>query len=141
MIPWEPPSHAESSKIHVWNPVAPGTETIKWLITCEQPSFTEADGAADVFHNIDLSGEPLIPELQKGFGTGPTEPTPLLDFYKNSLKLKDYRARYNSYWTSTMEQTGTGRPADAVIMPVAPHAAVIPRHYFHYSKLNLIPSS
>jgi amidase len=120
--------------------VSPRTETRKRLITCGQPSFTEADGAADVFHNIGLSGEPLIPELRKGFGTGPTEPTPLLDFYKNSLKLKDYRARYNSYWTSTMEQTGTGRPADAVIMPVAPHAAVIPRHYFHYSKLNLITS-
>lgn len=41
------------------------------------------------------------------------------------------------YWNSTVKLTGTGRPVDTVIMPVAPHAAVIPDKYFHYGYIEI----
>lgn len=71
---------------------------------------------------------------------------------------KDYRASYAAYWDSTKERTGTGGKStpdtphtylvqtadlsallsgssvDAVIMPVAPHAAVIPGKWQHYGE-------
>lgn len=74
-----------------------------------QPSFTQADGAADVFERLGLSGEPLIPELQHQFGNAPKPPIPLLDFYNNALRLKDYRERYQEYWSSTANVTETGK--------------------------------
>ena len=36
------------------------------------------------------------------------------------------------YWNSTAELTGTGRPVDAVISPLAPFAAAIPEKYLYY---------
>ncbi|OJD30133.1 general amidase [Diplodia corticola] len=111
-VPWSPPAHNESAAIH--------------------SSFMDADGGADVFEQLKLSGEPLIPELQPEFGDEPAPPTPLLEFYNNTLRLKKYRERYQSYWESTSPDTDTGRPVDAVILPAAPHAAVIPGKWIHY---------
>ena len=38
------------------------------------------------------------------------------------------------YWNSTGDET---RMVDAVILPVAPHAAVIPGKYLHYGMRNI----
>ncbi|KAI9696521.1 MAG: hypothetical protein M1820_008149 [Bogoriella megaspora] len=118
LIEWQPPCHSESSRIH--------------------RSFTEADGGADVFEQLALSGEPLIPELQRGFGNGPEPPLDVLQFYKNTIRLKDFRSRYQAYWSSTAMKTTTGRPVDAVILPLAPHAAVIPGKYVHYTYSSIV---
>jgi amidase len=77
----------------------------------------------------------VIPELADELGDGPSDPTPLLDYQATALQHKNYIARYLKYWESTIEHTGTGRVVDAVIMPVAPHAAVISGKYFHYGML------
>ncbi|KAI9660056.1 MAG: hypothetical protein M1821_001408 [Bathelium mastoideum] len=118
LVKWEPPSHAESSEIH--------------------RSFTEADGGADIFGQLALSGEPLIPELQRSFGSGPRPPLNVLEFYKNTIRLKEFRARYQEYWSSTSSTNPTGAPVDAVILPIAPHAAVIPGKYIHYTYSSII---
>ncbi|KAH8590975.1 amidase signature domain-containing protein [Bisporella sp. PMI_857] len=116
-IPWNPPSHNEAGNIH--------------------SAFMNADGGADVFKNLALSGEPLIPELQAEFGERPEPPMALLDFYNQSLRLKQYRESYEDYWISTAHKTKTGLPVEAVILPVAPHAAVIPGkwHYYNYGTI------
>ena len=36
------------------------------------------------------------------------------------------------YWNSTINQTGTGRPVDALIMPVAPSASARPEQFKYY---------
>ncbi|KAL8797689.1 MAG: hypothetical protein Q9195_000041 [Heterodermia aff. obscurata] len=41
------------------------------------------------------------------------------------------------YWNSTKDQTGTGRPVDALIMPVAPFAAAR-REQFNYYGYSMI---
>jgi amidase len=35
----------------------------------------------------------------------------------------DLREAYMAHWNSTVSQTGTGRPIDAIICPAAPYAA------------------
>ncbi|PVH87638.1 amidase [Cadophora sp. DSE1049] len=113
IISWEPPSHAESAIIH--------------------PSFTQADGLGDVLDNVALSGEPLVPQIAHMFANGRKQPVPLLTFFNSTLHLKNFRARYQAYWSSTVDKTGTGRPVDAVILPVGPQAAVIPGKSFYYT--------
>ncbi|KFG81149.1 hypothetical protein MANI_026556 [Metarhizium anisopliae] len=74
--------------------------------------------------------EALALNVSERFGNGPKDPVPTLELLDIVLKHKAYVARYLEYWASTDKHTGTGRAVDAVILPVAPHAAVIPGEYF-----------
>ncbi len=49
----------------------------------------------------------------------------------NVLK-RQYQKEYMEYWNSTVSQTGTGRPVDAIITPLAPFAAARPGMYDYY---------
>lgn len=48
-----------------------------------------------------------------------------------NVQKRLYQKMYMDYWNSTDQLTGTRRPVDAIICPVAPHAAVIPGRYRH----------
>ncbi|EFY93838.1 general amidase [Metarhizium acridum CQMa 102] len=100
-------------------------------------SFLTADGAHDIHGHLDLSGEPLIADLQEEFQLKP--PIGLLQYQENTLEGLSYEAKYSDYWNQTASDDG--QIVDAVIMPVAPHAAVIPGKYYHtgYTKvINLL---
>ncbi|KAL9112148.1 MAG: hypothetical protein Q9227_003525 [Pyrenula ochraceoflavens] len=107
VVNWKPPSQETPKNIHV--------------------SFLKADGAHDVHAQLDLSGEPLIPELRDSMALRP--PTGLLEYQGKTLEGLDYENEYSDYWNSTAN--ADGQIVDAVIMPVAPHAAVIPGKYYH----------
>ncbi|KAK3944398.1 Acetamidase [Diplogelasinospora grovesii] len=107
LVDWNPPSQRTAKRVHV--------------------SFLYADGAHDVHKHLDLSGEPLIPNLEKSFKL--RDPIPLLEYQDLTLRGLDYEIKYAEYWNSTAEDDGD--MVDAVIMPVAPHAAVIPGKYYH----------
>ena len=62
-------------------------------------SFLEADGAHDVHQQLDLSGEPLIPELRDSFELRP--PMGLLEYQDLTLQGLDYERQYSDYWNST----------------------------------------
>jgi amidase len=49
----------------------------------------------------------------------------------NVLK-RQYQKEYMEYWNSTASHTGTGRPVDAIISPLAPFAAARPDMYDYY---------
>ena len=85
-----------------------------------------------MWKQLAILNEPLIPPMEEMYGDGPTDPMPVPEYQDYALKRTRYIARYMEYWNSTVKLTGTGRPVDTVIMPVAPHAAVIPNKYFHY---------
>jgi amidase len=56
----------------------------------------------------------------------------------NILK-RQYQKEYMEYWNSTASLTGTGRPVDAIISPLAPFAAARPDMYEYvgtYSRWN-----
>ncbi|KAK0732059.1 amidase signature domain-containing protein [Lasiosphaeris hirsuta] len=135
VIPWDGPSHAQALAIHA--------------------AITSADGSYDVFEQLKLSGEPLIPQLAPDFpGSKPGPVKNAIEVEEVVLKLKKYRVDYRNYWLSTANCTMTGksnsvskfgpcqslltssgflgRPIDAVILPVVPSAAVIPGKLFHY---------
>ncbi|RAL66771.1 hypothetical protein DID88_007554 [Monilinia fructigena] len=56
-------------------------------------------------------------------------PMSLLEYQGRALQLRDYRQAYADYWNSTGDEYGN--VVDAVLMPAAPHAAVIPRMWEH----------
>ena len=67
-----------------------------------------ANGGPDVIKRLKLSGEPVISELETEYGVEPKPPIPLLKFYDWTLRLKDYRERYQDYWMSTSEDNDEG---------------------------------
>ncbi|KAI5918223.1 amidase signature domain-containing protein [Camillea tinctor] len=107
LIPWDPPPHARALEIH-------------GKIAC-------SDGCHTFFENMGLSGEPLIPELVSGFPDGgplrALDPAELADAVR---EMHEYREAYAAYWDSTRSRTSTGRPVDALILPVWPSAAARP---------------
>jgi len=107
VVEWNPPSQATARRVHL--------------------AFLKADGGHDIHKQLDLSGEPLIPQLEPTFKL--KDPISLVKYHDLTVEGRDYEAAYSDYWNSTAE--ADGQLVDAVIMPVAPHAAVIPGKYYH----------
>jgi amidase len=88
------------------------------------------DGGADVKSAFALSGEPMSPQvafyqdLQKEF-TGS-------EIAATNVEIRRLRKEYMDYWNSTTEQTGTGRPVDAIISPLAPWPAARREMFTYY---------
>jgi amidase len=91
-----------------------------------------ADGGKDVLDCTALSGEPVI-DLIKQMVTG-TTPIDVNTYWDTSLERYAYQHEYVDYWNATASKTSTGKPIDAWIGPVAPHAAVIPGKYVYLGK-------
>lgn len=81
---WCPPSQETAKTVHL--------------------SFLKADGGHDIHAQLDLSGEPLIPDLQDTFKLKP--PMRLLEFQDNTLQGLAYEASYSDYWNSTAGEDG-----------------------------------
>ncbi|SPQ27180.1 4d5488d3-8290-446a-b4cc-13cd47e22ab9 [Thermothielavioides terrestris] len=114
LLDWVPPSNNESAEIH--GPIARG------------------DGCPDAYEAIQLSGEPIVPEIANVFPGGKLrKPMPLPEYEQVVVHMHDYRNRYNDYWMASAQRTGTGRPVEAVISPVTPYAAILPGK-FKYSQ-------
>ncbi|KAJ9626890.1 hypothetical protein H2203_003346 [Taxawa tesnikishii (nom. ined.)] len=79
------------------------------------------DGGLDARKAFELSGEEPAPQIIM-------EEAPE---YKAS-EIMDTQ-EYMEYWNSTKELTGTGRPVDALIAPLAPFAAARPQKYTYYN--------
>ncbi|KAI9778891.1 MAG: hypothetical protein M1839_007854 [Geoglossum umbratile] len=102
-------------------------ETALWESERTLLAFLRADGAYDVHKQLNLSGEPLIPIKS---GSQLEDPMGLLRYQELAIQGRDYCAAYSDYWNATAGG-GDGQIVDAVIMPVAPHAAVIPGKYYY----------
>ncbi|OAQ65418.1 general amidase [Pochonia chlamydosporia 170] len=107
VVEWKPPLQKTAKRVHV--------------------SFLKADGAHDIHSHLNLSGEPLIPDLRETFKL--KQPMGLLEYQENTLEGLSYEAAYSDYWNQSANDDG--QIVDAVVMPVAPHAAVIPGKFYH----------
>lgn len=109
IIDWKPtPTHAELSDIcnKCW-------------------SF---DGGADLRSSFALSGEEPAPQILG-------EETPQAnasEIMKTNVAKREAQKQYMEYWNSTAEVSGTGRPVDAIISPLAPFAAARREGYTYY---------
>lgn len=63
-----------------------------------------ADGAHDIHRHLDLSGEPLIPDLRQSFQLRP--PIGLLEYQDLTLQGLAYEREYSDYWNSTADADG-----------------------------------
>ncbi|OAP56028.1 amidase [Fonsecaea erecta] len=104
VVEWKPPSHTRAIELAF-------------------EAFT-ADSGLDIWHHIGLSGETLQDRVQEIYGKQPGTPKTIDQVWDLNLKLRQYQQEYMDYWNSTAELTGTGRPVDAVLTPVAPFAAL-----------------
>ncbi|KAG5806432.1 hypothetical protein H9Q74_007165 [Fusarium xylarioides] len=124
VIDWKPPSHETATNIHAsLSPRNPRGYADKML----QGGFLSADGAHDIHQHLKRSGEPLIPDLQDGLNL--KTPTELLKYQDLTIQGLEFERQYSDYWNSTADSDG--QVVDAVLMPVAPHAAVIPGKFYH----------
>ncbi|KAL9111548.1 MAG: hypothetical protein Q9227_004036 [Pyrenula ochraceoflavens] len=112
IINWEPPSHAHGNSIVLKT----------WIY----------DGGADVFKDFGLSGEPVASQVQKAYGTQPKEQMNASQIAENNVAKRKWQKDYLEYWNSTSESTGTGRPVDAFIAPLAPFPAARENKFDYY---------
>lgn len=107
VVNWRPPPHQPAADIHL--------------------KFLQSDGAHYIHEQLDLSGEPLIYPLREIFQLKP--PVSAITTENLSIQGRDACEAYADYW-NTMS-ADDGQEVDAFIMPVAPHAAVIPGRYLY----------
>ncbi|KAL6714524.1 hypothetical protein ACLMJK_007949 [Lecanora helva] len=117
VIAWKPPSHKRGIDIvHT-----------AWAY----------DGGADIHGALSLSGEPPIPQITGMYGLKQREQANATEIAANNVAKREYQKEYMEYWNSTADLTSTGRPVDALIMPVAPFAAARRETYSYYGYSNI----
>ncbi|KAK8038244.1 amidase [Apiospora phragmitis] len=111
VIEWQPPSHAEATLLYAGLVFAT---------------------SYDVDDALKLSGEPLIGGAEAVFRAGEKyRPKSMQEYYELVRGFRKYQEDYADYCESTKSLTGTGRPVDGIIAPVAATAAV--RHDSFYA--------
>ncbi|KAJ8519145.1 hypothetical protein ONZ45_g3862 [Pleurotus djamor] len=97
-----------------------------------------ADGGEDYRTQCARSGEPLIESSNLGDNphpgglvepfvnalVGPPRSHSTFELWQLQKDKRDLRKSHLDYWQATVSQTGTGRPVDAIISPVAAYTAV-----------------
>ncbi|KAJ5773234.1 hypothetical protein N7457_008130 [Penicillium paradoxum] len=106
VVEWKPPSHATAVEIF-------------------DKTF-DMDGGADFKYHFGLSGEPRAPQV---IGTHSGVQMTAFEIAALNVAKREYQKAYMDYWNSTAQLTGTGRPVDGLLCPLAPHAAVLPNEY------------
>lgn len=103
-----------------WNPNPPHSHLAS--LASEIYAF---DGGADARAAFALSGEEPAPQLISADEPQKTAS----DIMRVNVAKREAQKAYMEYWNPTAELTGTGRPVDAVISPLAPFAAARPAKY------------
>lgn len=115
-------------KVVEWTPPANSHQALMAVIV----NSWRYDGGKDVHDALALSGEKIHPQIQRVFGTSPKEQFNGTQIAANNIERRRLQTEYMDYWNSTIEMTGTGRPVDGFICPVAPYAAARPQKYKYY---------
>ncbi|VUC32421.1 unnamed protein product [Clonostachys rosea] len=113
VIEWNPPSHLAAAQIYAGTVFAT---------------------VYDIFDALKLSGEPMTKGVQRTIGMAVApENMSLKEYYELLLKLDRFQQEYAVYWESTTSLTGTSRPVDGIITPVASTAAVRHDSFYAYN--------
>jgi len=87
-----------------------------------------AGAVEDYTATISSSGEPLVTSMAIEPSETPTLPPAesvisAYQLWQLQKQKRTMREEYLDHWEKTVEMTGTGRPVDAIITPVAAHTA------------------
>ncbi|KAL8650323.1 MAG: hypothetical protein Q9226_005196 [Calogaya cf. arnoldii] len=120
IIEWAPPSHKRGLDILL----------AAWMY----------DNGADIRSAFELSGEPQAPQIASTYGAdfAADPPKDATFIAANNVAKREYQMEYMDYWNSTAEVTGTGKPVDIVIAPVAPFAAPRPNSFLWYGYSSIV---
>jgi amidase len=110
VIEWTPPSHKHIIDVALQT----------WVF----------DAGNDVKSAFALSGEPMAPQVS--FYEDIEKEATASDIAAVNVRLRDLKREYLNYWVETEKSTGTGRPVDAVICPLAPFPAARREKYAYY---------
>ncbi|OAQ96063.1 hypothetical protein LLEC1_03506 [Akanthomyces lecanii] len=108
IVDWHPPHHQQAAHIHL--------------------QFLTSDGGHHIHKQLDLSGEPLIPPVGEIFKLRP--PMSAITTQDLAIQGRNVCEAYADYWNSKSADDDA-QDVDAFIMPVAPHAAVVPGRYLY----------
>lgn len=112
VIEWKPPSHAK---------------VLEWTF-----ATWGYDGGKDIHDAFALSGEPPVPQVAMTYGTAPQGEKTASEIAATNVKQRQGKKEYLDYWNSTAELTGTQKPVDGIIAPLAPFPAARPLGYKYY---------
>ena len=90
------------------------------------------DGGKDLFDSFALSGEPISPQITMSYGKEPKDESNATQIAANNVTKRKFQKEYLDYWNSTASETGTGRPVDGILTPLAPYPAARPEGYKYY---------
>ena len=112
MMEWNPPPHSRGVEIgiNVWN----------------------YDGGLDIHNALGLSGEPIASQVAMAYGKEPTPQADATQIGANNVAKREFQKSYMDYWNSTSSLSGTDRPIDAIVIPVAPFAATREGRFKYY---------
>ncbi|KAM0261876.1 hypothetical protein ACHAQJ_002079 [Trichoderma viride] len=104
-----------------------GHEIIDWTpelhVECIEvmDKFFTVDGGEDIRRDVEAGGEPFIPAVEKLVNRG--KPISVYDYWQlNKRKVALQQAYLEKY--KSIKSPTTGKPVDALLLPVMPHAAV-----------------
>jgi amidase len=94
-------------------------------------SLLASEDSIIVHDALALADEPMISQIKGEYGTLRKERT-ASQIADVNVRKRQLQKEYMEYWNSTSALTGTGRPVDAVISPIAPFAAARPNMFKYY---------
>lgn len=115
-----------------------GHKVIEWNPPSHQTVLDMAyktwryDGGKDIHGAFALSGEPISPQIILSYGKGPQQEFLASQIASTNVDKRRIQKEYMDYWNSTVNLTGTGRPVDGIICPLAPYPAARPEKYKYY---------
>lgn len=111
LVGWHPPSNSEVANIHVSNGSLPRNAIVSAANTRRKGSLARGDGCLDVWQALELSGEPLTPELELTFPKRrAAPPMSVVDYQSFVVRMVAFREKWNEYWESSFERTNNGMP-------------------------------
>ena len=84
-----------------------------------------------VHEALGLAEEPMVTPIAVTYAKLEKEYT-ASEIAAINVAKREYQKEYMEYWNSTSSLTGTGRPVDAILAPLAPFAAARPDMYDYY---------
>ncbi|KAL7796011.1 amidase signature domain-containing protein [Trichoderma ceciliae] len=101
IIDWTPDLHAECIEV--------------------MDEYFTVDGGEDIRRDVEAGGEPFIPAVQRLVNRG--KPISVYDYWQLNKRKRALQQAYLEKWKSIKSPT-TGKPVDALLLPVMSHAAV-----------------
>lgn len=90
------------------------------------------DGGKDIHGEFARSGEPMASQIGNFYGKEPVAEATATHIAQTNLEHRKWKKEYMDAWNSTASATGTGKPMDAIIAPLAPYPAARPGLFLWY---------